>query len=155
MRKYMAADAYGNPTPADLWQPLDSAAGKPVPGIAASFTEQDGVPLITAETACTGDAQRMTLRQDRFVIAPRQTTGAAPLPPRSWQIPVALGPLPVTRPADVVLLQGSADIGAGGCGEAIKVNLGDIGYYRVAYGPNRPAPLRKSPTQMPVEDRVN
>ena len=36
--------------------------------------------------------------------------------------------------ADVVLLQGSTEIPAGSCGEAIKVNLGDIGYYRVEYG---------------------
>jgi aminopeptidase N len=155
IRKYMAAHAYGNTTTADLWQALESAAGKPVTGIAASFTEQDGVPLIVAETACTGDVQRMTLRQDRFVIAPLRTTGAAPLPPRSWQIPVALGLLPATRPAEVVLLQGSADLAAGRCGEAIKVNLGDIGYYRVEYGPNSRAALMKSLAQMPVEDRVN
>ena len=51
IRNYMAAHAYGNTTTADLWQALESAAGKPVTGIAASFTEQDGVPLIIAETA--------------------------------------------------------------------------------------------------------
>ena len=72
------------------------------------------------------------------------TTGAAPLPPRSWQIPVALGPLPATRPAEVVLLQGSADLAVGKCGEAMKVNLGDIGYYRVEYGPQNRAALMKS-----------
>jgi aminopeptidase N len=155
IRKYIAAHSYGNTTTADLWQALESAAGKPVTGIAASFTEQDGVPLIVAETACTGDEQRMTLRQDRFVIAPRQTTGAAPLPPRSWQIPVALGPLPATRPADVMLLRGNADIAAGTCGEAIKLNLGDIGYYRVEYGPKNRVALLKSLAQMPLEDRVN
>ena len=155
IRKYLAAHAYGSTTTADLWQALESAAGKPVTGIAASFTEQDGVPLIVAETVCNGDAQRMTLRQDRFVIAPLRTTGAVPLPPRSWQIPVTLGPLPATRPAEVVLLQGSADIAAGNCGEAIKVNLGDIGYYRVEYGPKNRAALMKSLAQMSVEDRVN
>src|ERR1700675_4956494 len=85
IRRYMAAHAYGTTTTADLWQALETAAGKKVTGIAASFTEQDGVPLIEAETACTGDAQRMTLRQDRFVIAPLPTTGAAPPPARSWQ----------------------------------------------------------------------
>src|SRR3981189_372762 len=90
IRKYMATHAYGNTTTADLWQALESAAGKPVTGIAATFTAQAGVQLALAETACTGDVQRMTLRQDRFVIAPLRTTGAAPLPPRSWQIPVAL-----------------------------------------------------------------
>ena len=75
IRNYMAAHAYGNTTTADLWQALESAAGKPVTGIAASFTEQDGVPLIVAETACNGDTQRLTLRQDRFVIAPATRRG--------------------------------------------------------------------------------
>jgi aminopeptidase N len=75
VRKYIAAHAYGSTTTADLWQALESAAGKPVTGIAASFTEQVGVPLITAETSCSGDMQRMALLQDRFVIAP---AGSAP-----------------------------------------------------------------------------
>ena len=152
IRKYMAAHAYGNTTTADLWQALESAAGKKVTGIAASFTEQDGVPLTVAETDCNGDAQRMRLRQDRFVIAP---AGAAALPPRRWQIPVAVGPLRSTQPADVLLLDGAAEIAAGACGEPIKVNLGDIGYYRVEYGPHARAALVKSLADMTIEDRLN
>jgi aminopeptidase N len=152
IRRYMAAHAYGNTTTADLWQALESAAGKPVTGIAASFTEQDGVPLVTAETRCSGGEQRLALRQDRFVIAP---AGAAALPSRRWQIPVAVGPLTPTRPADVLLLDGSAEIAAGSCGEPIKVNLGDVGYYRVEYGPASRALLQKSLVLMTVEDRLN
>ena len=152
IRRYMAAHAYGNTTTTDLWQALESAAGKKVTGIAASYTEQDGVPLISAETSCSGDDQRMTLRQDRFVIAP---AGAPALPPRSWQVPIAAGPLTSTRPADVLLLDGSAEIAAGSCGEAVKVNLGDIGYYRVEYGPISRGALVKSLALMAPEDRVN
>jgi aminopeptidase N len=152
IRRYMAAHAYGNTTTSDLWQALESAAGKPVKGIAASFTEQDGVPLISAETSCHGDDQRMALRQDRFVIAP---AGAASLPPRRWQIPIAVGPLGAAQPANVLLLNGSTEISAGSCGEAIKVNLGDIGYYRVEYGPTSRAILTKSLASMAVEDRLN
>jgi len=151
IRKYMADHAYGNTTTADLWQALESVAHKPVTGIAASFTEQDGVPLIVAETSCGGAAQRLTLRQDRFVVAPLKT---APLPPRQWQVPVAFGP-PGAKSPEVVLLQGSTEIPAGSCGEAIKVNLGDIGYYRVEYGPASRAALAKSLTQLAPEDRVN
>src|SRR6266849_1356939 len=91
IRKYIAAHAYGSTTTADLWQALESAAGKPVTGIAASFTEQVGVPLITAETSCSGDMQRMALRQDRFVIAPARSAPAGGegtvRSPRTWQIP--------------------------------------------------------------------
>ena len=66
------------------------------------------------------------------MVAPSRT---ATLPPRNWQIPVAVGKARRAPPADVLLLQGSTDIAAGSCGEAIKVNLGDIGYYRVAVRP--------------------
>ncbi len=152
IRGYMAKHAYGNTTTADLWQALESAAHKPVTGIAASFTEQDGVPLILAETSCSGDAQRLTLRQDRFVIAP---AGVAALPARNWQVPVAVGRLGATQSPEVVLLQGSTEIAARSCGEPIKVNFGDIGYYRVEYGPVNRAVLAKSLPQMSPEDRVN
>ncbi len=152
IRAYMAAHAYGNTTTADLWRALERAGHKPVTEIAASFTEQDGVPLISAETACNGDAQRLTLRQGRFVVAPART---AALPPRNWQIPVAVGKVGMAQPADVVLLQGSTEIPAGSCGEAIKVNLGDIGYYRVEYGPASMAALAKALPQMSPADRVN
>jgi aminopeptidase N len=159
IRKYMAGHAYGNTTTADLWQALESAAGKPVTGIAASFTEQDGVPLIVAETSCTGDTQRMTLRQDRFAIVPARSspasTPATVLPPRTWQVPISVGPLRTTQPAEHLLLQGSSDITAGSCGEAVKVNLGDVGYYRTEYGPNSRAALAKSLALMTPDDRVN
>src|SRR4051812_9616126 len=91
IRSYMAAHAYGNTTTADLWRAPESAAGKPVTGVASSFTEQDGVPLIIAETACSGGAQRMMLRQDRFVIAPARNETAA-WPPRNWSIPIMVAP---------------------------------------------------------------
>src|SRR5205085_3054973 len=61
----------------------------------------------------------------------------------------------IAQSADVVLLQGSTEIPAGSCGGAIKVNLGDIGYYRVEYGPASMATLAKALPQMSPADRVN
>ncbi|WP_426436573.1 M1 family metallopeptidase [Bradyrhizobium genosp. P] len=151
IRKYMAAHAYSNSTTADLWHALESTAGKKITGVAASFTEQDGVPLVVAETICDGASQRLTLRQDRFVIAP---ANAAALPAHDWQIPVAAGPVGGKPFADI-LLQGSADVPAGACGDAIKVNLGDIGYYRVEYGPKNRAALLNAFAPMQVDDRLN
>jgi len=153
IRHYMAAHAYGNSTTADLWQALESAAGKPVTRIAASFTERDGVPLVVAETTCSGGLQRMTLRQDRFVIAPAGK--GAVVSPRSWPIPIAVGPPHATQAAETLLLEGSIAVTAGACGEAVKVNFGDVGYYRVEYGPNSRAALAKSLALMAPNDRVS
>lgn len=151
IRAYMTAHAYGNSTTADLWRALERSSHKPVTEIAASFTEQDGVPLILAETTCNGGAQQLSLRQDRFVVAP---AGTPALSPRNWQIPVVVGKVG-SASSDVVLLRGSTDIPAGSCGEAIKVNLGDIGYYRVAYGPASAAALATALPQMSPIDRVS
>jgi aminopeptidase N len=145
IRRYMAAHGYGNTTTADLWRALEAAAGKPVTGIAASFTEQDGVPLIVAETSCSGDVQRMALRQDRFVIAPSQSSTV-------W--PHRSGPLSATQPTNILLSEGGTEIAAGSCGEAIKVNRGDVGYFRVEYGPRSLAALVKSLALMAPDDRV-
>ena len=158
LRRYMAAHAFGNATTADLWQALEAATGKPVASIAVSFTEQDGVPLVIAETRCDGKTQRLTLQQERFAIVPARSSagngGEAGLPARRWQLPVMAGPVGAGQRYNL-LLDGSADVAAGHCGEPIKVNLGDIGYYRAEYGPQDRAALMKALTAMTPEDRVN
>ena len=78
IRAYMAAHAYSNATTADLWQALERATGKQVSAIAASFTEQEGVPLVIAETPCDGDSQRLILKQERFTIIPAQANATLP-----------------------------------------------------------------------------
>jgi aminopeptidase N len=148
IRKYMAAHAYGSATTADLWQALESTTGKPVAAIASTFTEQAGVPLVIAETTCNGDEQRIRLRQERFVI---HDPGAAS---QRWRIPVTVGPLRARR-GETVLLDGQAEVAAGRCGEPVKVNLRDIGYYRVEYDAQSRAALAKSMALMPPADWLN
>src|SRR5271154_5861683 len=96
----------------------------------------------------------MTLQQGRFMIVPGAARETAPSP-RAWQVPVAVGPVGGTAPAKILLLEGNAEIPAESCGEAVKVNLGDVGYYRVEYGPISRAVLAKSLALMRPEDRVN
>ena len=155
IRKYMAAHAYGNTTTADLWQALESAAGKPVTGIAASFTEQDGVPLVVAETACNGGRAAHGAAAGSLCDCALAIAGTV-WPPRAWQIPVVAGPLhsDASRRTSCSL-KAPTEIAAGACGEAMKVNLGDIGYYRVEYGPQSRIALAKSLALMAPEDRIN
>jgi aminopeptidase N len=153
IRRYMAAHAYGNATTADLWQALEAATAKKVANIAASFTEQEGVPLVIAETKCEGDAQRLSLRQDRFAVVP--ASAGESLPAKHWQVPLEIGAPASGQPSKILLLDGSAEIDGGACGEAVKVNFGDIGYYRVEYGPNARAALVKEFSRLSAEDRVN
>ena len=83
IRAYMKQHAYANTTTADLWGALEAASGKPVTAVAAAYTEQAGIPLVVAEATCTGDTQRIAMRQERFTVhdpAPR---------PQRWQVPIA------------------------------------------------------------------
>ena len=150
IRRYMRDHAFGNTTTADLWQALETASGQPIARIAAAYTEQAGLPLVLAEAVCRDGEQRIVLRQERFTL--RDPDAA----PHRWQVPIAYGPLRTLPPAKLLLVPGETkEIAAGRCGDPIKFNRGDVGYYRVQYDPTLLAALAKSLPQMAPEDRVN
>jgi aminopeptidase N len=149
IRAYMQKHAYSSTTTADLWRALEAASGKPVGNIAAAYTEQAGVPLVLAEAMCVGEQQRVVLKQERFTV--RDPTAK----PQRWQVPIAVGPVGTTRAPEMVLLDGTAEVAAGRCGEPVKLNLGDSGYYRVQYDAAMQAALAKSIAAMTPADQVN
>jgi aminopeptidase N len=150
IRRYIADHAYSNATTADLWQALQAETGKPIADIAGSFTRQAGVPLILAERRCDGERQRLALRQERFVA-----NDPAPHP-ELWHLPLAVGEAGAGQPAETILLgAASAEIEAGRCSAIQKLNLGDIGYYRVQYDAETAAALAHAIDRMAPADRVN
>jgi aminopeptidase N len=159
IRAYMAAHAYSNTTTADLWQALELATGKPVAAIASPFTEQAGVPLVIAETDCQNDLQQLALKLERFAIIPeRSFSGSAAeksLPAVPWKLPLAFAPVDAGASPKAVLLDGTTNIATGPCGLPLKVNFGDIGYYRVSYGPRSSAALAAALDRMAPQDRLN
>jgi len=54
-----------------------------------------------------------------------------------------------------VLLVGTAEIAAGKCGEPVKLNLGDLGYYRAQYDDAMLAALAGAVEKFAPADRVN
>jgi aminopeptidase N len=149
IRRYMQAHAFSNTSTADLWRALTAASDQPVAAIASAFTEQAGVPLVVAEVTCEEGQRRIALKQERFTIHDPSAQ------PERWKVPVAFGPLRALRPVDTALLDGTSRIDAGPCSEPLKLNLGDIGYYRVQYDPATQAALARSIGQMSPADRMN
>jgi aminopeptidase N len=146
IRKYIAAHKYSNATTADLWEALTEASGKPVGEIATGWTEQPGFPLVKVNR----DASTVTLSQERFTV--HFPNPAA----QRWQIPLTyvteLQPatngfllrdkssnLPNELPAD----------------RALKLNVGDAGYYRVEYDDASWKMLISHLGQISEADRVN
>jgi aminopeptidase N len=149
LRQYLLAHAYGNTTGADLWHALETASGKSVGAIASAFIKQRGVPLVVAEATCAGDEQRLALRQERFTL--RRTNPAA----GEWQVPITIGQPGTAGPGESVLLHDQPIVvAAGRCDEPVKLNLGDIGYYRVEYDAETRAALTRSMHLLSPADRV-
>lgn len=150
IRRYMKDHAYANTTTADLWAALTAASGKNIADIAASYTQQAGVPVIVSTASCVGDRQRLALRQERFAINDPAKYS------EQWAIPIALGTVGDPTSVKATLLQDrDAEIEAGRCGAPVKLNLGNTGYYRVQYDEATLAALAASFTSLGAADRVN
>jgi len=81
VRDYIAAHAGGNAEATDLWSALAKHSGKDVAGVARSFVEQPGVPLVRVAPAA--DARLATVSQRRFIAL-----GHPEAPAMRWRIPV-------------------------------------------------------------------
>jgi aminopeptidase N len=149
IRAYMKTHAYSSTTTADLWTALQDASGEPVRGMAQAWTEQPGFPLVTVRRA-SPDAP-LQLAQERFAIHQNRPKAL------QWKVPIVVGGAPAADKSRVVLLEEkrmSAPVEANG---PVKINLGDVGYYRAEYGEEnglRDA-LESSIAQLQEADRLN
>ena len=143
---YIAERRFKPATAGDLWFHLGAAAGRDVAAVASSWTDQPGLPLVEVEASCAGGSTLLRLRQRRFMFA-------APAVDARWRIPltVARGTL---RRAE--LLDGpEGRIELPGCDEqAIVVNAGGEGFYRVLYAPTLRARLLSQFAALAPGDRL-
>lgn len=118
VRRYMAAHRYGNATSTDFFSAMAEAAGDPrITQAMQSFTDQQGVPLVTV----TGSNGRYTVSQSRY--APIGVTASD----TQWGVPVCMRH---GEDRKCELLAGkSASFELGGSG-ALMPNAGGTGYYR-------------------------
>ncbi|WP_266169020.1 M1 family metallopeptidase [Dyella subtropica] len=135
VRLYMKQHAYGNTVSDDLWRAVETAAKKPVMGIAHDFTLQPGIPMIKVDSAlCSAGKTTLKLSQGEFT---RDRPDKKPL---SWRVPViaqAVG----GEPARTLVTGGHATLDVAGCGPVV-VNAGQSGYYRTLYAPAQFAALK-------------
>jgi len=150
IRAYIHAHAYSNTTTADLWEALGKTSGKPVREFAAGWTEQPGFPVVTVSALPAGSAASVQLEQTHFTI---HQANPAPL---RWQIPVIYGPAGAPSRALLTLLKDPIEAGAMlEPDAAIKANIGDVGYYRVAYDATLTRRLLKAAPLLAEADRLN
>lgn len=135
VRKYLKGHAYGNASAEDLFQALAEASGKDVVGVASSFLDRPGVPLVKVEVDCKTDANepRVLLSQERLVVAPPSST-AVDHSKELWKIPVCVDAEGRTAGAVCTTLDGatgSLSLGKGAkCPGWVTPNVDEYGYYR-------------------------
>ncbi|MBU2652817.1 M1 family metallopeptidase [Acidomonas methanolica] len=147
MRRYMAAHAYGSTTSADLWQALSAVSAQDVGAVARSFTTQPGIPLVRVASSCANGRTVYHLDPSRFTLDGRDAESPG------WRIPVVAGGpgLGTSR----LVLGGHATLEASGCAAPLKLNLGESGYYRVAYDDAAFTALNRALTRFAPADRAN
>ena len=148
IRSYMQAHKFSNSTTADLWNALGEASKKPVGALAASWTEQPGLPLVSVSAGKSG----LTTSQERFTMHQKNPK------PLEWKIPIAWRDVRTaasTPPLMFLLEQKSAILPDVSPGQVVKLNAGDVGYFRVAYDGAHFEKLLSSAPQWPEADEVN
>ena len=107
----------------DLWKEVDAVSPKKITKIAHDFTLQSGVPLIRVEPTAGG----LKLTQERFGV------DEASKQPRTWTVPVTVGPA-TGGASTTTTVTGGAPVTVAAQG-ATLVNKGQDGYFRTAYAP--------------------
>lgn len=120
VRRYMTAHKYGNATSADFFSAMAEASGDPriLPAM-QSFTDQQGVPLVTFDPDGKGGYR---------VTQSRYTRLGTTAPAIQWGIPLCVRRISGTKQCQL-LDQQSGSIKLPGVGAVIP-NVGGTGYYR-------------------------
>ena len=144
---YIRAHRLSNSTTADLWNALTESSRKPVVAIAASWTEQPGLPLVLMKSTESG----VTASQERFTVHQKSPK------PLEWKIPIAYRDVSsTTSPPKVFLLeQKSATLPDVQPSQNVKLNAGDVGYFRTRYDSGHFEKLRSLAAHLPEADKVN
>jgi aminopeptidase N len=147
IRSYIQAHRLSNSTTADLWNALAQSSRKPVTAIAASWTEQPGLPLVSMAST----ESSATVNQERFTVHQKSPKTL------EWKIPIAYCDLSSPgNPTRVFLLeQRSATLPDVQPSQNVKLNAGDVGYFRTQYDDTHFEKLKALAPQLPEADKVN
>jgi aminopeptidase N len=162
LRDYFARHAYSNATSADLWAAIarhtttasDGGRGgvaNDVLAFANAWTRQSGYPLLKVTARCIDGKQTVTLTQSRFALKHGY------VPQQTWNLAVLVSfPGTVERAKQTVFVSTlqPKSINAGRCGEAVLVDVGGAGYYRVSYDETLQKALNWRVAKLGTADRV-
>ncbi len=133
VRAYLRTHAYANADTGDLWAALGRAAGQPIPAVMDGWIFKPGYPLVSARL----EGHELVLSQRPFTYLPEPPPGASPAGERDqrWQVPlqVRVSADGAPAPRRLLLVDGEARLPLPERFDAVLVNEGGHGFYRVRY----------------------
>jgi aminopeptidase N len=149
VRSFLNRNRHGVVGSDDFWAALEAASLVSAADVGRDFISQAGVPLIEVlGIRCERGRSIVLLRQSRF------GTDEASREPREWRVPVTAMSLDAREPG-VTIVRGErpVELAVTGCG-AVKVNVGQVGYYRTRYDESSFEALRASFQHLTPEERL-
>jgi puromycin-sensitive aminopeptidase len=130
VRDYLHTHAYGNADTNDLWVSLGKIANQPVPELMNGWIFQPGFPLVTATVSPSSE---LTIRQQRFSYLSDDQT--SPSQDQRWKIPLQMRVTAggKTKTSRILLTEKDTTVALPNDWEAIVLNEGGHGFYRVRY----------------------
>ena len=151
VRDYLRTHRFANADTGDLWAALGRSAQQPIPAVMDGWIFRPGYPVVTVSRDQGG---HLVLAQQRFNYLREPLPPATAEPEQPWQVPVQLRVYAGGQPVEerVLLSEREARLRAGAGAEAIVVNAGGHGFYRVRYAPDLlDALLKRLETLAPIE----
>jgi len=154
---YLTRHAHANATARDLFDALGEARRIDVAGIASSFVDQPGVPVVRVTRSCEGGRGRLALEQRRHRPTARASDEGR------WRIPMCLryeleGSSPsassAARRVCTLLAEPRQELALDGCPSWIAPNEDHRGYYRYAMTADELRRLWRSTPATDVRARV-
>ena len=151
VRDYLRTHRFANADTGDLWAALGRSAQQPIPAVMDGWIFRPGYPVVTVSRDAGG---HLVLAQQRFNYLRDPLPPATREPEQAWHVPVQLRISTGTGRVEerVLLTEREARLRVGAGADAVVVNAGGHGFYRVRYAPDLlEALLARLDTLAPIE----
>eukprot|EP00730_Choanoeca_flexa_P015746 TRINITY_DN7298_c0_g1_i2.p1 TRINITY_DN7298_c0_g1~~TRINITY_DN7298_c0_g1_i2.p1 ORF type:complete len:872 (+),score=286.73 TRINITY_DN7298_c0_g1_i2:3-2618(+) len=152
---YFNKHQYANTEGSDLWEAWTNACGKDIGGIARSWTEQMGYPIIKAESVAKDGKVALKLRQSWFM---GDGSEVKPEEEKTWQLPLLISCKSQPEPKLVIVDNAESEVVVEGAavGDWININAGHVTPARVEYSEELLKAIKTAVENgtLPVADRA-
>lgn len=152
MHSYLTEFAYKNASTEDLWLHLEKGSRKPVKNVMDTWTKKMGYPVLTVSSETTGTQRILKVSQKKFNAdgspSPTDMTWAIPISLTTSKEPGKVEFSTLLNEKDMVLF---LDIPGD---HWIKMNPGQIGFYRTLYSSEMLEALIPAISTLPAVDRL-